>query len=275
MGEDAQGSASGTGGEVFGLDRVKGKGRIMFGRNERLEQLRNGITALGLDLGEFKVWQKKYEKVSRQWLQVQQRYELALGALQQVQTDAQRMEQMLKEGTPERKAFAQLFKDMKRLQNSFDHEFLVSREDQEFHSTYDTILRLGLKSLEKQDDRLIFQSEIENLLALVQENLEKKEPDPKKLCYFYQVGTDEELAQMPPGARLQRIEEVYEADFLQPILKLLEEAVILTDRKRQEFGESDRKSKKVLDAVSFFPEEDGRTVSERANEVLSGILVSM
>ena len=53
------------------------------------------------------------------------------------------------------------------MQNNFDHEFLVNKEDQEFHSTYDTILRLGMKALNASDQKLLLQSEIENLLALL------------------------------------------------------------------------------------------------------------
>ena len=85
-----------------------------------------------------------------------------------VQEDAQLMEQMLiAEQTADRKEFGRLLKDLRQMQNNFDHEFLVSKEDQEFHSTYDTILRLGMKALNASDQKLLLQSEIENLLALL------------------------------------------------------------------------------------------------------------
>ena len=74
------------------------------------------------------------------------------------------------------------------MQNNFDHEFLVSKEDQEFHSTYDTILRLGMKALNASDQKLLLQSEIENLLALLKENLEKEEPKIEALTFYYQLG---------------------------------------------------------------------------------------
>ena len=55
------------------------------------------------------------------------------------------------------KEFGRLLKDLRQMQNSFDHEFLVSKEDQEFHSTYDTILRLGTKALNAPDQKLLLQ----------------------------------------------------------------------------------------------------------------------
>ena len=91
------------------------------------------------------------------------------------------------------------------MQNNFDHEFLVSKEDQEFHSTYDTILRLGMKALNASDQKLLLQSEIENLLALLKENLEKEEPKIEALTFYYQLGSDQELAQLPPAEKLEKL----------------------------------------------------------------------
>mgnify|MGYP000787048453 CR=1 FL=1 len=106
------------------------------------------------------------------------------------------------------------------MQNNFDHEFLVSKEDQEFHSTYDTILRLGMKALNASDQKLLLQSEIENLLALLKENLEKEEPKIEALTFYYQLGSDQELAQLPPAEKLEKITYFYEHEFRQPILQL-------------------------------------------------------
>ena len=143
-----------------------------------------------------------------------------------VQEDAQLMEQMLiAEQTADRKEFGRLLKDLRQMQNNFDHEFLVSKEDQEFHSTYDTILRLGMKALNAPDQKLLLQSETENLLALLKENLEKEEPKIEALTFYYQLGSDQELAQLPPAEKLEKITYFYEREFRQPILQLLENGI--------------------------------------------------
>ena len=50
-----------------------------------------------------------------------------------VQEDAQLMEHMLTTAqSVDGKEFGRLLKDLRQMQNSFDHEFLVSKEDQSF-----------------------------------------------------------------------------------------------------------------------------------------------
>jgi hypothetical protein len=154
------------------------------------------------------------------------------------------------------------------MQNSFDHEFLISREDSEFHSTYDTILRLGTRALESSSQRLILQSEVENLQDLLRENLAKDAPDPRKLTLFYQYGTDSELAVLAPTDRLAKIERVYEARFSRPILQLLAEAVQRADAMAAQMrGSDDRRSRKTFAAIQVLLEVRG-TPQERARGIL-------
>ena len=157
----------------------------MFGRNDFIENIKDALAAAGCDMGAFRSWQKQYDRLKKKQKEQKERYERCREQTKRVQEDAQLMEQMLiAEQTADRKEFGRLLKDLRQMQNNFDHEFLVSKEDQEFHSTYDTILRLGMKALNASDQKLLLQSEIENLLALLKENLEKEEPkieEPKTL----------------------------------------------------------------------------------------------
>ena len=139
----------------------------MFGKDEEIEKIKAALVATDSDMAAFKSWQKKYEKLNRQWQSTQMQYENARVATEWMNDGARQMERMLTgEKTYDKKEFAQIIKEMKRRQNGFDHEFLISREDREFHSTYDTIIRLGTKACEAPEEKLILQSEIENLLAL-------------------------------------------------------------------------------------------------------------
>lgn len=169
----------------------------MFGRNDFVENVKSALAAVDCDMGAFRSWQKMYDKLKKKKSEQEDRYRRCREQTKRVQEDAQLMEHMLTTAqSVDGKEFGRLLKDLRQMQNSFDHEFLVSKEDQEFHSTYDTILRLGTKALNAPDQKLLLQSEIENLLALLKENLEKEEPEIAALTFYYQFGSDQELAQL-------------------------------------------------------------------------------
>jgi hypothetical protein len=242
----------------------------MFGRDEELERVRSALLATDSDMSVFRTWQKQYDKIKKQWQSVRERYAAASLTTGRVEEDAAQMEQMLTGTKPlDRSEFACILKELKRLQNSFDHEFLISREDHEFHSTYDAILRLGIKALDAPDQKLILQSEIENLLELLRENLSKDAPDPKKLCFFYQYGTDQELAGLSPADRLSRIDRMYEANFEKPMLQLLTTAIHKADQKSgQLWGRSDRRSQRELAAIQILIDTAGGEPQQRAKGLL-------
>ena len=162
----------------------------MFGRNDFVENVKSALAAVDCDMGAFRSWQKMYDKLKKKKSEQEDRYRRCREQTKRVQEDAQLMEHMLTTAqSVDGKEFGRLLKDLRQMQNSFDHEFLVSKEDQEFHSTYDTILRLGTKALNAPDQKLLLQSEIENLLALLKENLEKEEPEIAALTFYYQIGS--------------------------------------------------------------------------------------
>ena len=248
----------------------------MFGKKDETDRLKDALAATGTDMNQFRSWQKLYDKRNRQLEGVRTKYEQARQCGEQAMTDAGRIEELLTgETQTDTKAILLLLKDLKRLQNRFDHEFLVSKEDQELHSTYDAILQFGADVVEDPKRRLIFQSEIENLIALLGENLEKESVDPEKLSFFYLNHTDEELAELPPLERFQLVDRIYEEEFLRPIRQMVEDALWRADEERNAFqGNSDRKSSRYLETISIFPEktEGSSDVEERAKKVLSEVL---
>ena len=138
----------------------------MFGKDDELEKVKSALAAMDGDMSAFRVWQKQYDKLNRQWQAVQERYQKARQITEQVHRNAKQLEEILVDDTQgQRKEAARILKEWKRLQNGFDHEFLISKEDREFHSTYDTIVRLGIKAVDKEDQKLILQSEVENRFA--------------------------------------------------------------------------------------------------------------
>ncbi len=198
----------------------------MFGRNDFTETVKTALSAAGCDTTAYRSWQKQYEKLKKKKKEEEARYRRCREKTLRVQEDARLMEHMLTvEQTTDRRAFGQQLKELKQMQGSFDHEFLIGKEDREFHSTYDTILRLGLKALEEEDQRLLLQSEIENLLELIKENLEKEEPKMQELAFFYLTGSDAQLAELPPAEKYAQIKKHYEHEFVAPVMRILEDGI--------------------------------------------------
>mgnify|MGYP003295804596 CR=1 FL=1 len=120
-------------------------------------------------------------------------------------------------------------KDMKKYKSSFVYEFLIGKEDQEFHLIYDTILSFIGTLCQKEQaeirDLLILQSEVENLMAMTEEALEKVWPDFRAMAYFYIEGTDEELLQLPHADKITFVEKMYADEFYCPMNQVIEAAL--------------------------------------------------
>ena len=248
----------------------------MFGKDDELEKVKSALAAMDGDMSAFRVWQKQYDKLNRQWQAVQERYQKARQTTEQVHRSAKQLEEILVgDAQGRRKEAAQILKDWKRLQNGFDHEFLISKEDREFHSTYDTIVRLGIKAVDNEDQKLILQSEVENLIALLEENLEKKQPSAWKLCFFTLNHGEQELIELPPAEKLNCIDTTYQQEFLQPIIALLVFAIDRADARREMFtAATDRKSRKLAEATAVLDNRQGNedTLDERAKRILGGFV---
>jgi hypothetical protein len=194
----------------------------MFGEDEEVRELKRQMQAAGCDMSVVKKWQKQLDWIRKQKPAVYGEYRTARENLIRVDTAVKRMEQLLTEQefwTKERlREIAELRKELKKLSNSFHNEFLVSREDKDFHMTYSSILRLAGQFDGTNDDRILLLSEVENLLAPLAENLEKEQPDPAVLTYFYLNHKDVELSNLPASGKLVHLSTVYEEEFLQPLL---------------------------------------------------------
>ncbi len=240
----------------------------MFGRNDFVENVKSALAAVDCDMGAFRSWQKMYDKLKKKKSEQEDRYRRCREQTKRVQEDAQLMEHMLTTAqSVDGKEFGRLLKDLRQMQNSFDHEFLVSKEDQEFHSTYDTILRLGTKALNAPDQKLLLQSEIENLLALLKENLEKEEPEIAALTFYYQFGSDQELAQLPPAEKLSKITYLYECEFRRPILRLLESGISSARQQKRTYETAtDCGSRKKYETLQVFLDGQPEHILEQMME---------
>ena len=87
----------------------------------------------------------------------------------------------------------------------------------------------------EQKDKLILQSEVENLLAVTKEALEKEWPTFRAMAYFYIERTDKEIIEMPHAEKVSTVQRIYEDEFVKPMIQVLEHA----------FGET--RAKKIME----------------------------
>ena len=66
------------------------------------------------------------------------------------------------------------------------------------------------------------QSEVENILAVTEEALEKNWPDFRAMAYFYLDRTDREIYDLPHADKVAEVNRIYEVEFLAPMKALLE-----------------------------------------------------
>lgn len=193
----------------------------MFGEDEEIKQLKSRLQQAGRDSDITKRWVKQLMGIKRQLPQVQKKYTDALENLMVVSEYVSELKEQLSGRKIWDKSslrdLQDISKELKRIGNSYDNEFVVSREDREFHLIYDTIRRLLDKFGGADDERILLLSEVENLSALIKEKLEREKPDPVSLTFFYMDHRDEELVNLPPEVRLQKLTQVAEEEFYQPM----------------------------------------------------------
>ncbi len=251
----------------------------MFGVEDEFKELKTALQTLDCDMAFVKSWQKSYDKTRKLLPGVIGRYSAARSAAVQAESILERLEQSMKDkdtavwSREQLREFQMHIRELKKLQNAFDHEFLVSKEDKELHLTYQTVIKLGAKLGEEMQQRIILQSEIENALSLLKENLEKEIPDYFQLGFFYLHDTDESLVDLPPSGRLERLRQNFETEFYAPMTKLLTDAIqkadTLKDTLETEQGKS-RRADRISEELRVLWNKEGENVppQERADRLV-------
>lgn len=190
---------------------------MLFGEDS-LKGLKKELKSVGADISYVKSWQKIYDKVKKNSGQIAAQYTLAKQELQQVHTVLKDMEEIL---IARAGKLSECEKNLKKYQGRFNHEFLIGKEDKEFHLTYQTILTLCSNGRKTQKEVLILQSEVENILAVTEEALQKEWPDFRAMAYFYLNRTDKEIFDLPHGDKVAEVNRIYEVEFLEPMREVL------------------------------------------------------
>ena len=186
---------------------------MLFGEDS-LKGLKKELKTAGADMSFVKGWQKSFDKVKKNSVQLSAQYTQAKIELEQVHTTLKKMEEILiaREGK-----LSECERELKKYQGHFNQEFLIGKEDKDFHLTYQTILTLCANGRKTQKDVLILQSEVENILAVTEEALAKEWPDFHALAYFYLERTDREIYDLPHSDKVAEVERIFEIEFMAPM----------------------------------------------------------
>ena len=201
---------------------------MLFGEDS-LKGIKKELKSAGADMSFVKDWQKSFDKVKKGSIQIGGQYTQAKKELEQVHALLKKMEQNLIAmksdfANPTYKGvISECAKDLKKYQGNFNHEFLISKEDKEFHLTYATLLSLCTKGFKERKAVLILQSEVENILAVTEEALAKEWPSFRAMAYFYIGRTDKEIFDLPHSDKVAEINRIYENEFLAPMRQVLTE----------------------------------------------------
>ena len=189
---------------------------MFLGFDDSLKSLKKDFKDAGVDMNFIRQWQKNYDKVRTQAPILETQYKTAKQELESVMSLIKDMEQQLIGGFVSRESLGNFAKELKKYQGHFNQEFLIGREDMDFHSTYASIIKLSEKGIADKKSGLILQSEIENLMAVTKEALAKEWPDFRETAFFYIDRTDNEISKLPHLAKLENVKKIYESEFVQP-----------------------------------------------------------
>jgi hypothetical protein len=199
---------------------------MLFGEDS-LKGLKKELKNTGADMSVVKNWQKIFDKVKKNSTQIEAQYTQAKQELEQVHALFKRMEQALismkedLQSDSSKEEMNDCAKELKKYQGHFNHEFLIGKEDKEFHLTYQTLLTLCAKGCADAKDVLILQSEVENILSVTEEALAKTWPDFRAMAYFYLERTDKEIFDLPHADKVAEVNRIYEKEFLEPMRPIL------------------------------------------------------
>lgn len=199
--------------------------------DDSLKGLKKELKTVGADITFVKSWQKNYDKVKKQYPIIQSQYIKAKNDLEAVMECLKGLEQLLisvkdiSDAAAVKDKLTHYAKELKKYQNGFNHEFLIGKEDKEFHLIYSTILTLCGKDMTAKRERLILQSEVENLMAITKEALEKVWPDFHEMAYFYLEHTDREISELPHADKIQFVKKQYRDEFYNPMKQVIEAAL--------------------------------------------------
>lgn len=245
---------------------------FLFGLDETGKKLKKALKAAGADMSVVRPWLKSYIFVRKNARPTEEHYKSAKQAAEHVLSEAGEMEKLLVNREllteSDKQSFARILEGLAADKKKLDFEFVISEADKDVHLTMDAILDMGPKFLKGEEtaNPLILQSEVENLLGVVKDRLNKETPNLFFLACYYLNHKDSELEDMSYTSRLMYVDDIFHKEFAEPILATLETARRQAEAWKKEASEtpekySGRKAAALLEKTKILtseevPEED-------------------
>lgn len=224
---------------------------MIFGLSDGEKKFRTAMDTAGADMAYVNRWLKLYVKTRKNAANVVKRYYGAKTGLNALADDLKELEQLVigyqKPEGADKSRFNELIKACKAKSGMFDDEFLISKADTDFHTTLDSVVKLGAKYTDSGADGIILQSEIENLMHLTDEGLKRQKPDLFALSYYYLDHSNKELEELTFQQKIEEVHRIYYVEFQRDILKQIESCVKQAEAINDKYeGSTDKRTQKIL-----------------------------
>lgn len=203
-----------------------------------LKRLTKGLKKAGADRNQVRSWLKDAKQLTKKKPKYAQEYVEALGAQRRVERSAKDLEKVLilageeKLDATQKTRWENAVADLVACNREWIHPFLVAEDDREYQMVYEAVLRMGITAQSEKKERVLLQSEVENLLAMTGEILEHKMPDITAYCYFCMKHENKELLDLSPAERRKKITSIFETEYITEIQTMINQ--VLSGEQRQE-----------------------------------------
>jgi len=195
---------------------------MFLGFNESLKPLKQELKNAGADGSVVRDWMKTYDKVNTNYAKVEKLYLSERTKLMQLQQILKQMESYFTTGEEVKDKLVVGMGNLKALKDFAGHEFLIDKGNTEFTLTFSRLQKQSLQLEKYSNQELLFlHSEVENLMDIVKEALEKEEPDLHALTYFELTQKSSMLSDLPHAQKIKKIRRIYESEFLKPMAEIL------------------------------------------------------
>lgn len=249
---------------------------MVFGLDDSEKKLRKAMETAGADMSVVDKWLKVYQKTKKNSVGVANRYYSVKKKLNMLSDYLKEMEAYIvkNEYNAKKSRFQELVKSCKKMQGDFDDEFLISKADTDFQTTLNSVVKLGEKYGTSDQRTIILQSEIENLIYLTNEGLEREKPDLFALSFFYLNKSNADLAELTFPEKINEIHRFYEVEFLGQIMQQLTNCVKQAEAVSDKYeGCFDKKTRAIVDELQ--PLLIGRDLNQEVEQTAKMILKNM
>lgn len=196
--------------------------------------MKKAMPAADCDMSVVRAWLKLYDRVKKQTKETKDSYIHARKKLEEMQSFVSRLEYEIMEEewgcARQKEEIHSLTEKIAKLDGTFTHEFLVSSDNREYLLSYHSVIDLA----ERSCDKIIYQSEVENLSEMNREILARETPNFCHLGFYETNRSAEDLSDLPYSEKMRKIGSLYEADFIRPLEKQVVILIAHADRAKSE-----------------------------------------